>query len=580
MIRKITQPAMLGLAALSLAALARPAAAQDAAGDWLAPLEVTPGNRVPLLIHIKRDEAGVFGGTMDSPLQGVVGLTLAGIAAEAGSLSFSVPAVGGSYKGQWDASAKLWKGEWTQNGKTWPLVLILPPPPQPLPADWQAPPDAEIARLIADRNVGRPGQGIVVGVLDPAGQRVVAGGTGAGARFDRHTLFELGSISKVFTGLILADMVDKGEVSLDDPAAKYLPAGHRMPALNGRQITLRDLATHTSGLPRMADDMPPANGIENPFADYGEAKLLAFLDRYQLTRNVGSKWEYSNLGFGLLGYLLGRAAHSDYETLLRERIAGPLHMNDTKVALARREALRLAPPFDRYMRPAKRWDIGLFAGAGGIHSSAADMLIFAHAALDAHSPIAAAMRTALSVRAQAAPQVEEALGWEVLHPAPGREVVLHDGQTGGFQSIMTLEPAKGRAVIALANSQAQPDPTDLALHILIGSPPLPTPPLQPAPPPPAKLTEISLPTKALDKFVGRYDFGNGFVIAITHDGPTLSALREGFPGAQPAAIYPEGPLAFFWKVVDAQIRFTTDPKGAVTGAEFRQGTVQLIGKRL
>lgn len=331
----------------------------------------------------------------------------------------------------------------------------------------------------------------------------------------------------------------------------------------------------------MADDMERADGVDSPFADYGEAKLLAFLDRVQLTRDIGSKWEYSNLGVGLLGYLLGRAAHSDYETLLRQRVTGPLGMNDTMVTLPPRQAARLAAPFDAYMRAGKPWDLGIFAGAGGIRSTAADMLVFAKAVLDPRSPIAAAMKTALSVRVPGpAPVIEQALGWVVMHPAPDRELLLHDGQTGSFQSILALEPARGRAVVALTNSQVQPAPGDLALHVLIGTPVAATPPVPPPPPAPAKHTEIALPASALDRFVGRYDFGPGFTIAVTRVGETLRVLREGIPGAQEAAIYPEAPLAFFWKVVDAQIRFTTDASGAVTGAELSQAGQTFTGKRV
>jgi D-alanyl-D-alanine-carboxypeptidase/D-alanyl-D-alanine-endopeptidase len=559
------------------------ATAQEAAGDWTGFIEVTPGNRLPLLVHIKRDDAGVLSGTMDVPTQGAQRLPLAEIAGQDARLAFSVPIIGGTFTGEWVTSPTVngWRGEWKQAGMSWPLALIVAPPPQPLPVDWQLPPDDEIGKLIADRNAPRPGQGIVIGILGPEGQRFVAGGSGSAAKVDRSTLFEIGSISKVFTALLLADMVNKGEVSLDDPAAKYLPAGHHMPERGGRQITLRDLSTHHSGLPRMADDMGPVDSLDGPFWDYGEAKLLAFLDRYQLTRDIGSKWEYSNLGAGLLGYLLARAAHTDYETLLRKRITGPLGMRDTLITLPPREAARLAAPFDRYMRPAKPWNLGLFAGAGGIRSTAADMLVFATAVLDPKSPIAAAMKTALSVRVSGeASVVEQTLGWEVLHPAPGRELLLHDGQTGGFQTILILEPAKGRAVVALSNSQAQPPPDDIALHILIGTPVAPTPPVSPAPSPSTQHIEISLPGAQLDRFVGRYDFGSGFVITVTHEGETLRVLREGIPGAQVLPIFPEAPFAFFWKVVDAQLRFTTDDSGAVTGAEFVQGNTKLPGKRL
>jgi D-alanyl-D-alanine-carboxypeptidase/D-alanyl-D-alanine-endopeptidase len=569
------------LAAFAAIAIAVPATAQEAVGNWAGVLEVAPGTRLPLAVHIERDVSGTLSGTMFSLAQGAA-LPLAGIAVEGGSLAFSAPTIGGSYKGQWDAEAKTWEGEWSQAGMHWPLSFAVPPPSKPLPADWHLPSDDEIATLIADRNAPRPGQGFVVGVLGPEGQRFVAGGTGVGAQVDRRTLFEIGSITKVFTALILADMVNKGEVSLDDPAAKYLPKGHHMPERGGRQITLRDLSTHHSGLPRMADDMGPVDSLDGPFWDYGEAKLLAFFDRYQLTRDIGSQWEYSNLGVGLLGYLLARAAHTDYESLLRKRITGPLGMKDTLITLPPGEAARLAPAFDRYMRPAKPWDIGILTGAGGIRSSAADMLIFAKAVLDPKSPIAAAVKTTLSVRVpgEAPPAVEQALGWEVMHIPPERELLVHAGQTGAFQSTLMLEPAKGRAVVALTNSQAQPPPDDIALHIMIGAPVAPTPPVPPPPPPPTKHTEISLPAADLDKLVGRYDFGNGFVITVTHDGATLRVLREAIPGAQAAQIFPEAPLAFFWKVVDARIRFTTDASGTVTGAEFAQGNTKLTGRRL
>lgn len=150
--------------------------------------------------------------------------------------------------------------------------------------DWRLPSDDEIRGLIAARNTPRQGQGIVIGILGPDGERIVAGGTGAGAGFDSTTLFEIGSITKVFTALLLADMANKGEVSLNDPAAKYLPAGHKMPERGARPITLTDLATHRSGLPRMADDMWAVNHPDGQFADYTEERLLGFLDRHKLSR--------------------------------------------------------------------------------------------------------------------------------------------------------------------------------------------------------------------------------------------------------------------------------------------------------
>jgi D-alanyl-D-alanine-carboxypeptidase/D-alanyl-D-alanine-endopeptidase len=348
-----------------------------------------------------------------------------------------------------------------------------------------------------------------------------------------------------------------------------------MPERDGRQITLRDLATQKSGLPGMADDMDVLGGADGPFLDYDEAKLFAFLDRYQLTRAIGSQWVPSNLGFGLLGNLLARAGHTDYETLLRKRITGPLGMNDTLITLPPAAAGRLAPPFDAYMRPARTWNWGLFAGAGGIHSSAADMLIFAKAVLDPQSPIAAAVKTATSVRLPVvAHQIYQGLGWQVTYGAPGGgELLVLDGGTRGYRATLGLEPAKGRAEVVLINSAAGPAAGGLGLHVLLGTSVLPPAPVPPAPPPPTRHTEIALPAAELEKFVGRYDFGNGLVIAVSRDGATLRVLRDGTPGAQALPIFPEAPLAFFWKAADAQIRFTTDESGAVTGAA-------LAGKRV
>src|SRR5688500_4196929 len=200
---------LLALTALTIAA---PAAAQDAAGDWVGVLVVNESVRLPVVVHIKRDDAGVLTGTLDSPSQGAMGLPVAEIAAADGGLAFTVPVVGGEYAGTWDAQSRSWKGEWSQGGGRLPLELTTPPPPPPLPANWSPPSDESIAALIAERNAPRAGQGLVVGVLEPGGRRVVADGPDGAEPFGGDTLFEIGSISKVFTALILADMANKGEV--------------------------------------------------------------------------------------------------------------------------------------------------------------------------------------------------------------------------------------------------------------------------------------------------------------------------------------------------------------------------------
>jgi CubicO group peptidase (beta-lactamase class C family) len=221
------------------------------------------------------------------------------------------------------------------------------------------------------------------------------------------------------------------------------------------------------------------------------------------------------------------------------------------------------------------------AGAGAIRSTVADMLIFAKALLDPASPVAPALKTALSVRTPSENRFEQALGW-VVRRLSGRELLMHDGSTSGFSSILILEPAKGRAVVALVNSRAEPGPEDLAFNIVGGQRVQPTPAVPPAPPPFVPRTEISLPVPELDKVTGRYVFDAGFVSTITRDGGYLYAQshREGGPGGPRLQILPEAPLTFFWKAMDAQIRFTIDASGMVTGAVLTQQGRQLAGRRV
>jgi len=562
-------------ASQGLAAAAQAQSGPDIAGTWHGTAK-TPAGEVTLVLHVERGADAALSAKLENASQSPGNLApIAEIKLSAGHLTFRMARGNASYEGDWDSGAQQWKGTLTQ-GRALALNLA-----KGAPAPWQLPADTDIAGLIAARNAPRARQGIVVGVLGPEGQRVVAGGPGAGAAFDRRTLFEIGSISKVFTALLLADMVNKGEVALDDPAAKYLPPGQKMPERNGRPITLRHLATHRSGLPRMADDMRAVHDPDGPFADYDEKRLLAFLGRCQLTRDPDSEWEYSNLGAGLLGYLLARAAGTDYETLLRERVTRPLRMNDTTITLSPAHAAQHAPAFDAYMRPVKRWDFAILAGAGGIRSNADDMLTFASAVLDSKSSIAPAVKTMLSVRIPSKdPQVLQGLAWEIFQAAPARELLRHSGQTGGFRAMLVLEPTKGRAVVALANTAAEPSTVDLALHVLTGRPVAPTPAVPPAPPAPTQHIEIALPVTQLEKFVGRYDFGSRIIIVIRREGAILRAQREGVAGAPALQIFPEAPLAFFWKTLDAQIRFTTDTNGAVTGAELSQGGRLMPGKRI
>ena len=176
--------------------------------------------------------------------------------------------------------------------------------------------------------------GIVVGVLDSNDTEFYDYGTlayNSNQTVNENTIFEIGSITKVFTTLILADMVVRGELSLDDPIEEYLP-DVKVPARNGKKITLKDLTTHTSGLPRMPDNFAPEDW-SNPYVDYTVKNLYEFLSNYTLTRDIGAQFEYSNLGMGLLGHILALRSDTTFEELVKSRICDELGLEDTTISL-------------------------------------------------------------------------------------------------------------------------------------------------------------------------------------------------------------------------------------------------------
>lgn len=581
--RSVTSLAMLALVTM----IPQGAQGQSASGDWWGALEIAPASRLRLAVHVTAGADGKLSGTLDSLDQNAMGLPLADITVSGSHLTFRLTTPPARFNGRWDAATATWRGEWQQNGRSWPLALATGQPPaadlpnrQPIPSANRAPPsDAKIAKLLDARIAPLPGAGIVVGVLDHGAARIIArGASGTTAPLGGRTIFEIGSMSKVFTALILADMAAKGEVSLDDPAEKYLPPEAKMPSRDGRSITLRDLATHTSGLPRLPDNMPMSKP-DDPYADYTEEMLLDFLGHYRLARGIGERFEYSNLGFGLLGYLLARAARTDYPVLLAQRITGPLGMRDTTIALSSEQRARFAQGHDQYMRPTSPWSLPTLAGAGAIRSTAADMLIFLRATMDPNSPIAPAMKLATTGRRPIAGSgTEIGLGWIIGTPAKGHEILSHSGGTGGFRTAMVLEPAKRRGIVVLSNEAVEPAPDDLAMHLLLGSPLLSPARLPPTPPaaPPA-FVAVTLSPKELDRVAGRYEFTPGVVLTVARGGTGLKARLTGqatFP------IFAEAPLKFFWRVVDAQAKFVAAPDGHVTGVLLTQDGKTLQGQRI
>ena len=253
------------------------------------------------------------------------------------------------------------------------------------------PHDATIRVLLQQRISGeKRARAIAVGVIDEAGARVVAVGDSGDARrpqVDGDTLFEIGSVTKVFTTALLADMVKRGEVGLDEPIRRMLPATLRRPSPGAGDITLRQLATHTSGLPRL-----PANAAfvlswlrlpRNPYAHYARSDLLAYLEQYRPAAAAPHAPVYSNLGMGVLGEALACRAGLGYGDLLHQRVLKPLGMRSTFVVVPPARRVLLATGHNALLDPVSHWDLPAFAGAGALYSSANDMLRFLTANLRA-----------------------------------------------------------------------------------------------------------------------------------------------------------------------------------------------------
>jgi CubicO group peptidase (beta-lactamase class C family) len=330
--------------------------------------------------------------------------------------------------------------------------------------------NAEIAAAIKARVDAKKSIGMVVATIEPDGSHSMAahGSPGPGApRLDGNSVFEIGSITKVFTAILLADMADRGEVKLDDPVANYLPPGTRVPERGGRRITLLDLTTQSSGLPRMPDNLRPRDP-SNPYADYTAEQMFEFLGRYELTRDVGATYEYSNLGVGLLGQALSRRAGKSYEALIKERLLDPLEMEHTGITLTPFMRAHLARGHNAQGDVTSNWDIPAFAGAGALRSTMNDLLRFARANLAPTGGRLQRVIQATHVRRLSTGRAEMsvAMGWHIRH-ANGVDVVWHNGGTGGYRTWMGFDKSRKVAAIVLTNSTPSND--DLGFELVHGS---------------------------------------------------------------------------------------------------------------
>ncbi|WP_372370008.1 serine hydrolase [Candidatus Uabimicrobium sp. HlEnr_7] len=361
-------------------------------------------------------------------------------------------------------------------------------------------------------------------------------------KITEKTIFETGSISKAFTGMLLSKMILDKKLSLANTVGDFIKFENEI-----AKITLEQLVTHTSGLPRMPTNIVVKNQ-ESPYADYTYKEMLSFLRKHKLSRKPGIKYEYSNLGMSLLGKILETVAKKSYEELLVQEICKPLQMNNTKINF--NENIQLATGYDPDFKPALNWDFPAMNAAGAVRSNIDDSLLLIEKTLKAYdtenkSTLQQAILNSHNTLFEIDKRLKIAMAWHIID-----DITWHNGGTEGFRSFLGFDSKRSIGVVVFTNTRNSLDYVGQnILRFLSGK----------------DIRSISLPKiidvdqKTLLKYVGTYQLGLA-QINITLENNKLIAQMS----AQPAfRIYPESETMFFWKVVNAKAEFVKDNKGKI-----------------
>lgn len=440
-------------------------------GIWLGTLQAG-GTSLRIQVHAKSDNSGTEYCSLDSLDQHAMGLDCAAVTFSGDDFAFDVPAVKGHFAGKLSADGNTLTGTWSQNNHSLPLTLTrqkeeiaarpIPPPTfdavmAPVhAADLQSVLDHDLAAALKSGELApSTGTGVSIAVVDHGMRRFFTYGVAK-----QDSIYEIGSITKTFTGLILAQMVEQGKVKFDDPVRELLPAG-TVQKPDGPEITLLDLATQHSGLPRMPDNFSPADQ-SNPYADYHAANMYAFLAKRGVAKPSNATFLYSNYGFGLLGQALSVRAREPYPQLLKDQVLDPLGMHDTTIALSPSQQARFLPGHTGDHRPAHAWDLDAFAGAGAIRSTASDLLIYVEANLhpEAIKPANAAAKTISRALTQQHELRDDSFGGQRIALAWLYDLATgnywHNGATGGYSAYAFFNPKGDYAAVVLVNATIGP----------------------------------------------------------------------------------------------------------------------------
>lgn len=396
------------------------------------------------------------------------------------------------------------------------LALACLPLTPPAHAD-----DASLRAAVEQRLLGdRTGACFAVAVVEQVVSRafVCADGGDVAARIGPGHAFEIGSVSKTMLATVLADLIEQGKASLDDPLADYLPPGSTVPTFDGQPIRLRHLVTHTSGLPAIPAVVMAGNPA-NPYAAVDADALLRSLAGTTLTRAPGATFEYSNYGAMLLTLAVSRRAGVDFETLLQQRLFGPLGMRGAYVNRPPSGALPVQGRSPNGVAvPAWTFQTDL-AGVGGVRATLEDMVRYVQAQAGlVETPLAQAItRTHATVDTPAAAPI--AMHW-MRATLNGRDLLVHEGGTGGFSSFVAFDPVAKRGVVILS---------DTALHSLGGLGSLGRHLLDPSVPNGKPRRSATPPAELRDALVGEYQLANGMRMTLRAKGDGLEVQVPGQP---------------------------------------------------
>ncbi|MFC3194957.1 serine hydrolase domain-containing protein [Marinicella sediminis] len=361
---------------------------------------------------------------------------------------------------------------------------------------------------------------------------------------DTGTVYEIGSISKTFTGLLLARMATSSQLSIDDPVEQHWSELVQLRDANDQPITLKQLSTHTSGLPRVPNNMPVFG--DDPYGSYDRQLMLEALQTIQ-PGSAGNRYAYSNLAVGLLGETLANIGRHSFNQLVESHILKPLNLRATYMTLDQVPQEHLAIGYSGQTSTSP-WNFQALAGAGSIRSSITDLLAYGVAYLNPPEELSKAMDLATTIHYQQE-QLKVGLGWHVRNG-----VYWHNGGTGGFRSMLMVDPQRGKVVAAITNNSRN-DVEDLAIHLMDASQPM-------------REYDFPVPitTDALKVFSGTFQQTGSdrqIVIKLLHDQLFFTAEKQ----PRQALIY-VGDERFKFSMIDVRIQFNQDPQGVIESLDL------------